>query len=222
MAPTSAITIRMSDENQQSGVIGAVHDRFIFSRRTRVLADHLASLIPSGSRVLDVGCGDGTIDRLIKERQPDIKIEGIDPLLRPKVHIPVRPFDGETIPYPDRSFDVVMFVDVLHHTRDPLILLREAVRVAPIIVIKDHFREGLFAQGTLRLMDWVGNAHHGVALPYNYWDRMQWTQAFGELGLLPEREVSPALYPIPFSWIFGRNLHFIARLVSRTNAAESA
>jgi SAM-dependent methyltransferase len=222
VAPTSATTIKMSDESQKGGVIGAVHDRFIFSRRTRVLADHLASLIPPGSRVLDVGCGDGTIDCLIKQKQPDIDIQGIDPLLRPNARIPVRAFDGEHIPYANRSFDVVMFVDVLHHTMDPLILLREAVRVAPTVVIKDHFREGLFAQSTLRLMDWVGNARHGVALPYNYWDRKQWTQAFGDLGLLAEREVSPALYPIPFAWVFGRNLHFVARLGLRATAANLA
>ena len=222
MAPTLAITIKMSDENQQGGVIGAVHDRFIFSRRTRVLADHLASLIPSGSRVLDVGCGDGTIDCLIKQKQPEVEIEGIDPLVRPNARILVRIFDGEHIPYPNRSFDVVMFVDVLHHTVDPLILLREGVRVAPIVVIKDHFREGWFAQSTLRLMDWIGNARHGVALPYNYWDRKQWTRAFGDLGLLPEREVSPALYPVPFSWIFGRDLHFVARLRLWTATADLA
>lgn len=212
MAPTSAITTKMIDEHSRSGVIGTVHERFIFSRRTRVLADHLAALIPPGSRVLDVGCGDGTIDCLIKELQPEVEIQGIDPLVRPNAHIPVRVFDGEHIPYADRSFDVVMFVDVLHHTVDPLILLREAVRVASTVVIKDHYREGLFAQSTLRLMDWVGNARHGVALPYNYWDRKQWEQAFGGLGLLLEREVSPALYPIPLAWVFGRNLHFVARL----------
>src|ERR1700687_545519 len=97
---------RMTDADWRGGVIGAVHDRFIFSRRTRVLAEHLASLIPLGSRVLDVGCGDGTIDFLIKEQQAKVEIEGIDPLLRPQVRIPVRTFDGEHIPYPDRSFDV--------------------------------------------------------------------------------------------------------------------
>ena len=215
-APTSLFAKR------QNSVVGAVHDQFISSRRARVLADHLASLIPPGSRVLDVGCGDGTIDRLIKERQPNVSIEGIDTLLRPEAHISVRPFDGENIPYSDSSFDVAMFVDVLHHTLDPFILLREAVRVAPTVVIKDHFREGLFAQSTLRIMDWVGNAHHGVALPYNYWDRKQWAQAFGELGLQPERQVSPKLYPLPFSWIFGRQLHFIARLVRSIGAANPA
>jgi SAM-dependent methyltransferase len=213
---------RTASHQKQSSVLGAVHDRFIFNRRTRVLAEHLASLIPPGSRVLDVGCGDGTIDCLIRKRQPSIEIEGIDPLLRPSARIPVRAFDGEHIPYPDRSFDVVMFVDVLHHTVDPLILLREAVRVAPTVVIKDHFREGLFAQSTLRLMDWVGNARHGVALPYKYWDRKQWRQAFGDLGLLAEREVSPALYPIPLAWVFGRSLHFVAKLELRAAAADLA
>jgi SAM-dependent methyltransferase len=210
VAHISAITTRMTNQ-KRGGVIGAVHDRFIFSRRTRVLADHLASLIPSGSHVLDVGCGDGTIDCLIKERQPDVEIEGIDPLLRPQVHIPVRTFDGEHIPYPDRSFDVVMFVDVLHHTADPRILLREAARVGKALLIKDHFREGPLANETLRLMDWVGNARHGVALPYNYWPKSEWIAAFDELGLntgTMKRKLN--LYPIPLSWLFDRSLHFIA------------
>ena len=69
--------------------------------------------------------------------------------------------------HPDASFDVVMFVDVLHHTDDPLLLLQEAQRVGKIILVKDHFRKGFLAGPTLRFMDWVGNAHHGVVLPYN-------------------------------------------------------
>jgi len=200
------------DRNEkQNGVIGAVHDRFIFSRRTRVLADHLAALIPPGSRVLDVGCGDGTIDCLIKERRPNVEIEGIDPLLRPQLHIPVHSFDGENIPYPDRCFDVVMFVDVLHHTTDPRILLREAARVGKTVLVKDHFRDGLFANETLRLMDWVGNARHGVALPYNYWPQSEWIAAFDEVGLNARTiNCKLNLYPIPLSWFFDRNLHFIA------------
>jgi len=203
---------------KRSGVVGTIHDQFIFSRRTRVLADHLANLIPPGSRVLDVGCGDGTIDCLIKEHQPDLEIEGIDPLLRPKTHIPVRTFDGEHIPYPDRSFDVVMFVDVLHHTTDPRILLHEAARVGKAVLIKDHFREGFLANEILRLMDWVGNARHGVALPYNYWPNAEWLAAFDELGLnIRTMKYKLNLYPIPLSWFFDRSLHFIA-LCGRGNS----
>src|SRR5437763_17176570 len=120
---------RSASIRRSRSLVGILHDQFVFGRRTRILADSLATLIPRGARVLDVGCGDGTIDQLILARRPDISIEGIDPLVRAQARIPVRSFDGSNIPYPDRSFDVVMFVDVLHHTRDPRILLREAARV---------------------------------------------------------------------------------------------
>jgi SAM-dependent methyltransferase len=196
-----------------SGFVGALHQRLVFGRRVRALADRLAGLIPTRARILDVGCGDGTIDSLIAAQRPDLSIEGIDVLVRPGAHIPVRPFDGATIPYPDASFEVVMFVDVLHHTLDPKVLLREAARVGKMILIKDHFREGLLAGPTLRFMDWVGNAHHGVTLPYNYWSRAQWTAAIEEVKLKP-REINQSLglYPLPASWLFERDLHFVARL----------
>lgn len=202
-----------------TGVIGSAHEKFVHSRRVRVLAERLAALIPHGARVLDVGCGDGTADRLILDRRPDLSIEGIEVLVRDATKVPVRPFDGTSIPYPDASFDLVMFVDVLHHTDDPMILLREAARVGRMILIKDHFREGLLARPTLRLMDWVGNAHHGVALPYNYWSRPQWTTAFDRLGLkIGAINETLGLYPAPASWVFERGLHFIARMDPREEA----
>jgi SAM-dependent methyltransferase len=195
-----------------TSVVGALHGRFVFRRRTAVLADHLASFIPPAARVLDVGCGDGTIDGLIMARRPDISIDGIDPLVRPNTHIPVRAFDGRIIPFPNRSFDVVMFVDVLHHTNYPRVLLSEAARVGSSVLIKDHFCDGFLAVETLRLMDWVGNARYGVPLPYNYWSKSKWTSAFRELGLhTSEMKFRLNLYPFPLSWFFDRSLHFIAR-----------
>jgi hypothetical protein len=62
-------------------------------------------------------------------------------------------------------------------------------------------------------MDWVGNAHYGVALPYNYWTRQQWNDAFARLGLTVELWQSQLnLYPAGIDWIFGRSLHFAAKL----------
>ncbi len=165
--------------------VGFLHERLVFSRRTKALAEALDRAIPADAlTVLDVGCGDGTIDTLLLQRRPRLAITGVDVLLRPEARIPVRQFDGQHLPFDDGAFDVVMFVDVLHHTLDPLVLLREACRVArSAIVLKDHTREGLLAHTTLRFMDWVGNAHHNVALPYNYWRRAEWTDAFRELRL---------------------------------------
>jgi SAM-dependent methyltransferase len=164
--------------------------------------------------VLDVGSGDGRLDRLVADKRSDISIRGIDVRLRTDAAIPVETFNGRSIPYGDGSFDVVMFIDVLHHTAEPMILLREAVRVArQVILIKDHLLQGVLGYSTLRLMDWVGNARHNVALPYNYWTPAEWHGAFDKMGLtVSSWEPNLKLYPFPADLIFGRSLHFVAAL----------
>ena len=148
------------------------------------------------------------------EKRPDIDITGIDVLVRQSTRIPVEPFDGTRIPYADRSVDVVMFLDVLHHAGDPAALLREAARTATqAVLIKDHTLDGMFAGPTLRFMDWVGNARHGVTLPYNYWNRQTWLEAFKEVGLaIGVWRSDLGIYPWPATWLFDRSLHFVARL----------
>jgi SAM-dependent methyltransferase len=193
---------------------GQVHDKAVFGRRIEVLARTLADFIPQGARVLDIGCGSGTLAKRIMALRPDVGIEGIDVLVRPSTEIPVTEFDGDTIPWPDGHFDIALFVDVLHHTEAPARLLAEAKRVSKGgIVIKDHFREGVLADATLRFMDWVGNAQHGVVLPYNYLSDPEWRGIWSKLGLKVERLTDKVgLYPAPFSWLFDRRLHFVARL----------
>lgn len=195
-------------------LVDTLHDGYVHRRRIRRLTDHLSSLIPDRSVVLDVGCGDGLLARRIQETRPDLQMHGIDVLIREGTHIAVQHFDGRTFPEGIGPVDVVMFVDVLHHTDDHMVLLREAARVAGrAIVIKDHTRNGPLAGPTLRFMDYVGNAHHGVVLPYNYWPRGRWLEAFHELGLTVRAwKDDLKLYPCPADWVFGRSLHFIALL----------
>lgn len=195
-------------------IVESIHRDFVFNRRVQVLKDHLLEVLPASGRILDVGCGDGLIDSLIMQARPELEIEGIDVLLRPDPHIRVSGFDGSSIPFPDNSFDAVMFVDVLHHTDDPMVLLREAARVTrSSIILKDHLTDGLFARPTLRFMDWFGNAHHGVNLPYNYWPEKRWVNAFSGTGArLSAWKSRLGLYPFPASLLFDRNLHFVASL----------
>ena len=195
-------------------LLDRLHGEFVYNRRISQLSRELAELLPPHAHVLDVGCGDGLLGSNIARLRPDVHLKGIDVLVRSTTHMPVTSFDGKTIPFPDGSVDVVMFVDVLHHTQDPIVLLREGKRVArKAVVIKDHTCNGLLADTRLRAMDWVGNARHGVVLPYNYWPRKRWHTELRSLDLLEERwNEKLHLYPWWANWFFGSSLHFVARL----------
>jgi SAM-dependent methyltransferase len=191
-----------------------IHGGYVHDRRVHVLKRELSAHLPSHGRVLDVGCGDGLLASMIKQAKPNLSITGIDVLLRESSRIPISKFNGREIPFADASFDAVMFVDVLHHTEEPEVLLKEALRVTrATIVLKDHTRDGVLADATLRFMDRIGNQRHNVALPYNYWPERKWRDTFAALGLKVRRWQSRlGLYPLPADWVFGRSLHFIATL----------
>ena len=192
-----------------------IHGGFVHPRRVNVLAAHASKLIPLRAQVLDVGSGDGLLAAAIAERRPDLRIAGIDVLVRAHPPIQVTPFDGRTIPTANDSVDVVTCFDVLHHAENPAALLREAARVARrCIIVKDHICDGSFARWTLRAMDFVGNARHGVALPHHYWSSAQWAAAIAELQLDPAvwQIGDLGLYPWPASAVFGRELHVLTRL----------
>jgi SAM-dependent methyltransferase len=195
-------------------MLGAAHERWVYGRRIEVLARHLVDLLPRDATVLDVGSGDGLLSSRIMETRPDLSITGVDVHARPRARIPVDIYDGAKLPFGANSFDVAMMVDVLHHALQQDALLREMARVARrCVVIKDHFATGILARPTLRLMDWVGNCRHAVALPYSYWSPERWDRGFANAGLrvVEERE-RLGLYPWPASLLFERRLHFIAVL----------
>lgn len=203
-------------------LIERFHEKHRRKRRIDALCSHIVKLLPSGCLVLDVGCGDGLLaDRIIKAR-PDVTVTGVDVLLRQQRFIPVRSFDGVSLPFKDDSFDVVMFIDVLHHTEDAEHLLREALRVSrKTFIIKDHLLEGAFAGPILTFMDRVGNARYNVCLECRYWPRKKWLETMASLGLIVEMwNESLDLFPWPANLLFERSLHFLASLKPKNTKAE--
>ncbi len=205
-------------------LLTTVHGRWVHTRRVRVLAERIGSLLEHTWHVADVGAGDGSLGALLMERLPGLRLTGYDVLVRPQTAIPVRPMQGCRLPLPDGAVDAVLLVDELHHTDDPLELLREAARVArQAIVIKDHRTARPLARATLRFMDRVGNRRHGVALPCNYWSDARWRTAWSELRLTVEAyQTRLGLYPWPAKWLFEDGLHFLARLRPKLPQDEEA
>ena len=194
--------------------LGFLHDRGILHRRVTALASAIAPLLPRSARVLDVGCGDGLLAKALLDARPDLRIEGVDVLVRAGTPIPVREFNGSHLPFGDGEFDVAMAIDVFHHAADPETLMREMKRVAPgRIVIKDHLLHGVPSALILKAMDWVGNSRYGVRLPFSYWTEAKWESAWDRCGIRPVSMLRHLnLYPFPLSPIFDSDLHFVAAL----------
>ena len=201
-----------------------IHEHYVKGRRVRVLTHQIQGLLPKEGHFLDIGAGDGQMARRLAEGRRALRIEGIDPLVRPDTAIPVTEFDGLTIPFPDQSFDGAILIDVLHHAEDPARLLAEAARVSrDFIILKDHVVQGLAARSTLRFMDDAHNRRFGVALPYNYLDPGGWGELLKSCRLRAEVwETRVKLYPVWANWWFGRRLHVIARLVKADETQAGA
>jgi SAM-dependent methyltransferase len=189
------------------------HWRAGSSRRARVLARHIAPLLPSTASVLDVGCGDGLLGRTIRNERPDLVLTGMDIAVHPLARIPVQEFDGLTLPVGDGAVDVIMMVDVLHQARDPMRLLTEAARVARrAIIVKDLVQAGWLDRQTLRIASWASSDGR-AALPANHWSAREWTLALQRIGAAIESwQTGLGLYPWPASALIERNLHFVARI----------
>lgn len=197
-------------------IVEPAHQAFVAGRRAQRLAEHLSALMPAGAvSGLDIGCGNGAVAASVQTLCPGLTFTGVETVVRGQTRIPVLPYDGSTLPFPDRSFDVSMLVDVLHHTDDPAAVLQEACRVSrQAIILKDHYCQSPFDASILRFMDWVGNKAHGVALPYNYLSRQEWTETFARAGCQAETvKEKLGLYPFPFTLLFDGTLQFVARLV---------
>ncbi|MFD2627244.1 class I SAM-dependent methyltransferase [Oceanobacillus kapialis] len=92
--------------------------------------------VKKGSRVLDVGCGDGYGSYLL--HQAEFKVTGIDLSTEmlthakrslPEEEITFEKADVNELPFPDKSFDALLAINVLEWTEDPFHALKEMVRV---------------------------------------------------------------------------------------------
>jgi ubiquinone/menaquinone biosynthesis C-methylase UbiE len=112
--------------------------RDVAAFRLRNQAEMLGDYVRRGDSILDVGCGTGYLSKYLEEMYA-VEPTGLDVKDFCVTPISFRVFDGKSIPFAERTFDHVIISFTLHHSQDPMSLIRECRRVArrSIMVFED-------------------------------------------------------------------------------------
>jgi methionine biosynthesis protein MetW len=132
----------------------------------------IAELVPPGSRVLDLGCGNGELLALLRDTRQctgygvEIADDNVLACTRRGVDaIQLNLEDGLAI-FEDQSFDVVLQLDTMQHLRNTERMLRETARVGRIGIVS--FPN--FAHWPNRVRIATGRMPVTKAMPYEWYD----------------------------------------------------
>lgn len=143
----------------------------------------------AGSRVLDLGAGDGLLAQTIQERTDKevILVDVVDYRLTP-LPILLYPQDGY-VPLEDNAVDTTILYGTLHHADDPLHVLTEAIRVTKQRVV---ILEGYIDDPDIYLincfLDWyfnraIKNKDVDINMSLSFHTTKEWREIFSKLGL---------------------------------------
>ncbi|KAF1046636.1 methionine biosynthesis protein MetW [Xylophilus sp.] len=136
------------------------------------LQQTIARLVPQGSRVLDLGCGNGALlDLLQRERGctgygVEIADDNVLACVRRGVNVIQLNLDEGLGMFGDGAFDVVLQIDTLQHLRNAEVMLRETARVGRTGIVA--FPN--FAHWPNRLSVLRGRMPVTKRLPYQWYD----------------------------------------------------
>ncbi|QIL42764.1 methionine biosynthesis protein MetW [Acidovorax sp. HDW3] len=132
----------------------------------------IARLVPEGSRVLDLGCGDGALLAHLQQARGcsgyGVEIDDAKVLacVRRGVNVLQLNLEDGLAIFEDNSFDVVLQIDTLQHLRNAEVMLRETARIgrAGIVAFPN------FAHWPNRLSILRGRMPVTRRLPYQWYD----------------------------------------------------
>ncbi|WP_185985706.1 methionine biosynthesis protein MetW [Aureimonas mangrovi] len=95
----------------------------------------IADLVEPGSRVLDVGCGDGSLMELLERRRGvdargmELSQPGVNECVARGLSVVQGDADRDLVHYPDHAFDYVILSQTIQATQNPKLVLSELLRI---------------------------------------------------------------------------------------------
>jgi ubiquinone/menaquinone biosynthesis C-methylase UbiE len=199
------------------------HESVLRSHRWRTVENSAAYLLPvlsPGTRVLDVGCGPGTITLDLAQRVAPGEVLGIDAAAEVLgtartgaddagvTNLRFEVADVYALPYDDAAFDLVHAHQVLQHLADPVAALREMRRVcaeAGTVGARDSDYEAMTWYPRVPVLDrWLDLyrvvARHNHGEPDAGRHLLAWARAAGFSTVVPSASVWCFATPEDRSW----------------------
>ena len=111
------------------------------SQSTRVDLLLLADMVKPGTRVLDVGCGDGALLRILSEtrdvdaRGVEISQAGVNQCVARGLSVVQGDADTDLVNYPDNAFDYAILSQTIQATHRPLDVLEQLLRIGQRAIV---------------------------------------------------------------------------------------
>ncbi|HZH53803.1 MAG TPA: methionine biosynthesis protein MetW [Microvirga sp.] len=161
----------------------------------------VTDMVAPGSRVLDVGCGDGSLLALLRDRKGvdgrgiEISREGVNTCLAKGLPVIQGDADTDLADYPDDAFDYVILSQTIQATRQPKAVLEHLLRIGRRAIVSfpnfGHWsvRLDLFIKGRMPVTR---------NMPYSWYDTpnihfctiRDFVELCGEVGAEMEKAVA--------------------------------
>ena len=163
------------------------------------------------SSALDFGSGDGWFACELARLGVIGKITPVDVVKRKKNFIEPFIYDGKSLPFNDRYFDLSYAIDVMHHCPSPKESLRDLLRCTEkYFLIKDHIYRNKFQKIILCVLDEIGNRRFGIRSIYKYQRGWEWSSLIEEAGFKLEILIYPARCHVGLLGLLTNRFEFIA------------
>ncbi len=163
--------------------LGLCYNAHMLAQPARVdpIIASFASIIQQHCRIIDIGAGKGLL-ALEMARQFSAQVTLVDVAQYNHTDLPLTVSDSRLLAFADDSFDYALLSFVLHHSPNPDLILREALRVARRVVIVENVVSGRIRGAVTRLIDSWPAIRYGTPPCHFVKTREEWMDLLDQFG----------------------------------------
>ncbi|XOB42278.1 MAG: class I SAM-dependent methyltransferase [Candidatus Nealsonbacteria bacterium] len=170
----------------------------IYEQAARKMCGDCEPFIKKRSKILDIGCGSAIVANTFQNFF-ETEVIGVDVVDRRIFPVAFSLINGVKLCFPSKSFDNILIAYTLHHSKDPIGLLKEAVRVCKgRIFMYEDLPEGLLSRLFCGIHSFSFDKLFGNKNKTAFKTEEEWLEVFKalKLNLVFDKQVSYNFEPV--------------------------